>query len=108
MAKEYAQSFYKSKAWEDCRDAFIRERISMDGGLCQICGQRLGYIVHHDEKITEANINDAGVTLSHENLVYVCLDCHNAIHRGDLNAGKGGRAMCVFSADGQPIDARKI
>lgn len=108
MAKQYAKHFYNSHGWEECRAAFINERIRIDGGMCQLCGQRLGLIVHHVEKINEANINNAGVTLAHDNLMYLCHDCHNNVHRGDMAAGKMGEPFCIFTADGQPVDVRKF
>ena len=108
MAKEYAKPFYHSKEWEACREAFIKERIRIDGGLCQRCGQRLGFIVHHTEHITERTVNDYTVTLSHDNLEYVCFECHNRIHAPDLNAGKMKRARCEFDESGQPIDTREV
>ena len=83
MAREFAKKFYNSKAWEECRKAFIAERISTDGGLCQVCHDRAGYIIHHKQKLTPENINNPDVTLSFDNLEYVCLDCHNAIHFAD-------------------------
>ena len=75
MAKEFAKAFYKSAAWQDCRAAYIKSVF----GLCERC-QRPGWIVHHKEKLTPGNINDPNVTLSFENLEYLCQDCHNYVH----------------------------
>lgn len=75
--KEYARKFYKSKAWQRCRASFVGKRRSIDGGLCEHCGKRQGYIVDHIEEITPENINDINITLNHENLQYLCLECHN-------------------------------
>ena len=80
MAKEWAKPFYNSKAWQDCRDSFISHRVSIDGGMCQRCEAELGYIAHHKEWLTPSNINDPMVSLSHDNLEYVCHDCHNKEH----------------------------
>ena len=82
MAKEYAESFYQSKQWKDCRESYI---LSVHG-LCERCKAKgilkPGKIVHHKEHITPENINDPDITLSHNNLEYVCLPCHNTIHFG--------------------------
>lgn len=77
MAKEYAKKFYNSSLWKRCRTAFISYRISVDGGMCQHCGKELGFIVDHMKEITPENINDPEITLSHHNLQYLCLECHN-------------------------------
>ena len=77
MAREFAQKFYKSKKWKKCRASYIAYRQSIDGGLCETCKDRLGYIVHHKEWITPENINNPDVTLNHRNLKYDCLICHN-------------------------------
>lgn len=83
MAREFAKPFYDSTAWKRCRSAFIAERIAIDGGTCQRCGQELGYIVHHRIWLTSENINDPNITLNHRNLEYVCLTCHNKIEEGE-------------------------
>lgn len=77
MAKDYAKGFYKSRAWQRCRASFIAERESIDGGLCQHCGRKRGYIVDHIEEISPGNINDVDIILNHNNLQYLCLECHN-------------------------------
>ena len=77
MAKDYAKPFYNSSAWRRCRAAFISSRMAIDGGMCQYCGETTGYIVDHADEITPSNINDPETTLNHDNLRYVCLDCHN-------------------------------
>lgn len=81
MAQEFAKPFYNSAAWRKCREAFIAERVSIDGGVCQRCGQELGYIVHHREWLTPENIINPDVALNHQNLEYVCLVCHNGVER---------------------------
>lgn len=97
MAKDFAEKFYKSTAWEKCRDGFIAHRRMIDGGMCR-CG-KLGYIVHHKIKLTPENINDPMIALGWDNLEYVCKDCHDKIHHEDMH----GPSRCTFDADGQPI-----
>ncbi len=82
--KEWAKSFYKSKAWRDCRDAYFIYR----HGLCERCG-RPGLIVHHRIYLTPQNINDPNVTLSFENLELLCSSCHNNEHHSTDATAEG-------------------
>lgn len=77
MAKAYAKQFYNSKAWKITRSSYIALRKSIDGGLCEHCKERQGYIVDHKVEITPANIDNSSITLNYENLQYLCLCCHN-------------------------------
>lgn len=77
MAKVFAKGFYNSNKWQACRQSFISDRILIDGGLCQLCGKHLGYIVHHKVMLNESNINNPDVTLNFDNLMYVCKQCHD-------------------------------
>lgn len=84
MAREFAKSFYASRAWQKCRAAYISRRRSIDGGLCESCREKPGYIVHHKTELTPDNINDPDIALGFGNLKYDCLECHNQEHgRGD-------------------------
>mgnify|MGYP003310099324 CR=1 FL=1 len=101
MAKEWAKAFYKSKAWQQCRNSYIAKRIMFDGGLCEICNSNLGYIVHHKKHLTAANIMNPDITLNHDNLSYECKECH------DKHEGHGIRkireSVIVFDENGQPV-----
>lgn len=99
MAKEFAKAFYNSKAWQRCRQSYINKRKAIDGGLCEVCHEQLGYIVHHIEPLTPNNINNASVTLNHNNLRYDCKECHD---REDVHTFIKG-AKCSFDESGQPI-----
>jgi len=78
--KPYAECFYKSKAWQDCRDNYLKSV----GGLCEICLSNgiynVGEIVHHKKPITPTNINDPAITLNHDNLQLLCREHHAAMH----------------------------
>lgn len=78
--KEYAEKFYKSRAWKHTRQAYL-EKV---GGLCERCLKRGLYvpaeIVHHRVHISPENINDPTVTLDQRNLEALCRDCHAAEH----------------------------
>ena len=76
MAREFAKSFYNSKAWKECREYIFRKF----HGLCVECGKP-GEEVHHIEHITPFNINDPEITLGENNLILLCKDCHFNKHR---------------------------
>lgn len=96
MAKSWAKKFYHSKAWLRCRGSFIAERRLIDGGMCQECGRRLGYIVDHVVELNQENILDPMIALNHKNFRYLCLECHNIkTFRKET--------YCSFDDEGQPI-----
>ena len=73
--KAWAKSFYLSQAWENTRAAYL---MSQDY-ICERCGEP-AKIAHHKRYLTRENINDAGITLSWDNLEALCQDCHNKEH----------------------------
>lgn len=81
--KPFAEKFYKSAAWQKCRDAYFASKF----GLCERCGKP-GLIVHHKIKLTPKNINDPNATLSWDNLELLCLECHNREH-GEASTAEG-------------------
>lgn len=83
MAQEWAKKFYRSRRWQMCRAEYIARRVGVDGGLCELCRDAPGYIVHHKQWLTPDNITDPDVSLSASNLLYVCKRCHDAIDRDD-------------------------
>ena len=98
--REFARGFYKSKAWQRCRAGYIAFRRGVDGGMCEICHDVPGYIVHHKQHITSHNINDPDVTLNWSNLQYVCKHCHDVEH-GYCEQSQPSRVQ--FDADGNPL-----
>lgn len=78
--KEWAASFYKSKAWQACRAAYLEQ----SGGICEDCLANGIYtpaeIVHHIVEITPENITDPAITLNPSNLRAVCRECHAKEH----------------------------
>ena len=97
MARDFAEAFYKSDEWQSCRDSYISSRIAVDGGICERCHDKLGYIVHHKKHLDAVNIHDPNVALCHDNLEYLCLDCHNLEHH------PGATLLCGFDDKGRPI-----
>ncbi|EHK9405032.1 HNH endonuclease [Enterococcus faecalis] len=80
IPRHISQPFYKSSAWRKCRAGYINSV----GGLCERCIKKnkivQGYMVHHKQHLNEKTIHDPTVSLSWDNLEYLCLDCHNKEH----------------------------
>ena len=81
MAKGFAQGFYNSSAWKDCREAYKKKMHY----LCERCGEP-GDIVHHKKRVTPETIEDPEVLLSFENLELLCRRCHADEHAEDYMA----------------------
>lgn len=82
--QEFAEKFYKSQAWKNCREAYAKSQ----GGLCERCramGKIVpGEIVHHKIAITKNNIDDPKITLATSNCQLLCRDCHAAVHKKNI------------------------
>lgn len=78
--KEYAEGFYKGKAWQDCRNAYLKSK----QGLCEKCLSRGiikgAEIVHHKIHISPDNIGNPDISLNWDNLECLCRDCHAEEH----------------------------
>jgi len=101
MAREFNAPFYKSTKWKKCRASFIKERQGIDGGMCMRCRKAPGYIVHHKIYLTPENIDNPDISLSHSNLEYLCLNCHNKEHEGREEVE--GMVHVTFNAKGETI-----
>jgi cytochrome c553 len=99
MAREFAKTFYNSKAWRECRASFISKRTALDGGMCMTCHKELGYIVHHKTWLTPENIDNSMVALNHDELKYDCLLCHNQEKEGQEQE----QPRYVFGLNGEVI-----
>lgn len=73
--KEYAKSFYKSKAWRNVSKLYMNSK----SYVCERCGG-VGAICHHKKYITPYNINNPDITLNLDNLECLCQECHNKEH----------------------------
>lgn len=99
MAQEFAKKFYQSSQWKSCRRSYIAKV----HGLCERCLAKgkltPGWIIHHKILLTPSNILDPEITLNHDNLEMLCLDCHNEEHLGS----PATREDVAFSEDGDLI-----
>ena len=104
MSKEFAKAFYSSGRWLKCRASYIAERQAIDGGLCEECGEALGYIVHHKITLTESNIHNPDIALNFEYLEYVCKKCHDKFDgHFKPKTTTDILPMIGFDEDGQPF-----
>lgn len=82
------KEFYKTKAWQQCRAAYIRSV----GGLCEDCLRKGLYtpavIVHHRKHLDDSNVNDPAVAMGFDNLKAVCRECHGVEHRVEMFGGR--------------------
>ena len=104
MAQPWAKAFYKSDTWQACRAGYIAERIRVDGGMCEVCQERLGFIVHHKIILTRHNIQDPNVALNWKHLSYECKQCHD-LHEGH-GVNRSILPVCEFDFDGNPTQIR--
>ena len=81
LAREFAEAFYKSDAWRQCRNNYAKSV----GWLCEDCLSlgvyNPGKIVHHIIHLTPENISNPSITLDWNNLRLVCRDCHAREHK---------------------------
>jgi hypothetical protein len=94
------KQFYKSQAWRRSRQAYIDKRKAIDGGICELCHEEPGLIVHHFRVwLDDVNCNDPTISLNEENFQYVCQTCHNK--EKDPRNGVPGR--CRYGPNGEII-----
>lgn len=77
-------NFYKSKEWENLLQVLKLERLVNDELLCEHCGlpivKKYDCIGHHKIELTEANVNNADISLNPDNIMLIHHKCHNIIH----------------------------
>ena len=108
MARKFAEAFYHSKPWKKCRASFISKRKAIDGGLCQDCHKRPGFIVHHKIELTPDNINNPDISLNHSNLKYVCKLCHETVESHSYRRKHvQDEIRYTFDAQGNPVPVER-
>jgi 5-methylcytosine-specific restriction endonuclease McrA len=98
------KTVYKTKRWQKCRAAYMALRMSIDGALCEICGQVPGEIVHHVEELTPENCTDPNVAYNFENFQLACWACHE---RTKSHNGIPIRADIRFDENGNVVPTGK-
>lgn len=80
MSEGRQAEFYNSTEWKRCRESYKKSV----GGLCEMCKSRgkitPAKVVHHKTHITADNLDDPSITLSFDNLMALCVNCHAEIH----------------------------
>ena len=80
MAQAFAKKFYSSKAWQDCRNEYMKRAHY----LCENCLRKGIYkpaeIVHHKIELDPVTIERPEITMNFDNLEAVCRECHNIYH----------------------------
>ena len=79
--KPWAERFYKSRGWQECRAAFLQGKFY----ICERCGG-VATIAHHIIYLMPENIHDPNITLNWNKLEALCQDCHNKEHGGNYTA----------------------
>lgn len=93
------KQFYKTPAWRKARRGYIDHRLAIDGGLCEVCKEEPGKIVHHIIWLNDTNCNDPDIALNYNNFKYECQTCHNK--EVDPRKAKAGR--CLYGPNGEII-----
>ena len=93
------KQFYKSRAWRRARQAYIDTRLALDGGLCEVCGQEPGLIVHHTIWLDDVNCNDPDISLNPKRFLYECQTCHNK----ERDPRKATPGRCLYGPNGEII-----
>ena len=86
-------TFYKSKEWTGLVEQLKIERTNENGDLiCEYCGKpitkKYDCIGHHEQELTEDNVNDYAISLNPDNVQIVSFKTHNELHRRFGNAKK--------------------
>lgn len=90
MARDFAKSFYNSKAWKSLADYYRSFRL----GICERCGAPNSRQVHHKISLTPYNITDPDVALGEDNLELLCSVCHQLEHNQKNSAVVAGLMFC--------------
>lgn len=69
---------------------------------CSLCGGRADQ-VHHIIPLTDENVTNPEISLNQENLMPVCLDCHNQLHDRFGNGSPALRDGYGFDSNGNLI-----
>lgn len=102
--RDFAESFYKSKAWERCRYSFLESK----NWICEQCGEP-AELAHHIISVEPWNIHDPTVTLNHENLMAVCRKCHGLLHSNmTLSFDVSGNVDAALKTDSYQTDLENL
>ena len=100
------ENFYQSKTWIKLYTALRLERTDPEGNLiCWHCKKpivnKYDAIAHHTLFLTDANVNDASVSLNPDLIQFVHHRCHNKIHNK-----LGYQKQEVYLVYGSPLSGK--
>lgn len=108
VARDFAVGFYRSKRWRSVQARYMALPVGTARGtcpprMCERCFELTGQLVpaemvHHKVHIEPWNVDDPSVTLSFDNLMRVCRDCHAKLHYGE-----GYEQRVAFDEDGRVV-----
>jgi hypothetical protein len=94
------KQFYQTQTWRRTRDAYVAERMAIDGGICEACGVEPGKIVHHYKTwLDDINCNDPNISLNPDNFKLECQTCHNK----EVDPRKEVPGRCKYGPNGEII-----
>ena len=80
MSRGEQSQFYKTKAWQDCREVYMKKA----GYICEKCLKKglivPAEIVHHKIHLNAENVSDPSISLNPANLEALCRACHGEEH----------------------------
>jgi 5-methylcytosine-specific restriction enzyme A len=98
------EKFYNSKKWKEFRNLYFEKM----NGICELCNQKgltvAGENLHHIIELTEGNIHDEKIALDEENVILLCINCHNIQHERDIKENKKNKMKYSFNEKGELID----
>lgn len=86
--------FYNSPPWR----RLARSYAASKGWRCEVCDNKyLNYKkpiyrqlhCHHKIELTDENLSDPNISLNADNLILLCIHCHNKAHAGTAVLGEG-------------------
>lgn len=106
MAKAFARKFYSSKAWQECRNEYMKRAHY----LCENCLRKGIYkpaeIVHHIIEIDPVTIERPEIALNFDNLELLCRECHARAH--DQHGGRWTKVNEARRAEREAKNRYKI
>lgn len=93
-ARNYALSFYKSKAWKVASTNYRRQHPFCERCLAKGIFEKAD-LVHHKVFLNETNWNDPNVSMNPDNFESLCRKCHAEMHykKESNQLGPDGRLL---------------
>ena len=87
-------SFYAGDDWAECKARVLNERLKNGAIYCEHCGGVIvkdfnpreknnagAMVFHHITHLTEANMNNAAISINPRNIAILHWQCHNEVHK---------------------------